>query len=248
MSNAPIFETSLWTRVKAYGVHVYTALGFVCSLLALRSIFASDYRGAYLWLIVAFVIDASDGTLARRFGTKKYAGRIDGRKLDDIVDYLNYTFIPIVLLVHAGWIPEPVWLWASLPLLGSGFAFSNVGAKEEDNGFFLGFPSYWNVFAFYTDVCFRYLGTGVIVGAIVLLSVLSVLPVRFVYPSHAPRWKRLFVAGGLVWFGLVCAVLLQYDPAGGPDPYLVGASLAYPMLYIVLSFYLDIRLPRAKHE
>ena len=35
-------------------------------------------------------------------------------------------------------------------MLASVFGFANVGAKEEKGGFFLGFPSYWNVVAFYT--------------------------------------------------------------------------------------------------
>ncbi len=225
--------------LAAYSVHVYTAAGLACAILATLAILRGDYRWAYAWLVVAFVVDASDGTLARRFQVREWASRVDGRKLDDIVDYLNYTFVPLLLLAHAGWLPPPVWLWVSIPLVASAFAFSNVGAKEEENGFFLGFPSYWNVFVFYSDVCFRYAGTYVVLGFLLFLAVLSVLPVRFVYPSHAPRWKRFFVIAGLVWFVLVCALLFGYSASERPNQILVGASLVYPALYIVLSVYLD---------
>ena len=43
-------------------------------------------------------------------------------------------------------------LW--LPLLASAYGFSQVNAKTPD-GFFLGFPSYWNIIAFYLYVLIR---------------------------------------------------------------------------------------------
>ena len=38
-----------------------------------------------------------------------------------------------------------------MPLLASGYGFSQVNVKTAD-GFFLGFPSYWNIVAYYLYV------------------------------------------------------------------------------------------------
>ena len=92
-------------RLAAYGVHVFTALGVAASAWMMASIAEGDYRTTFLLMVVAVVIDAVDGTLARRFRVKEVCPEIDGRTLDDIVDYLNYTFIPFLLLCHAGWLP-----------------------------------------------------------------------------------------------------------------------------------------------
>ncbi len=146
-------------------------------------------------MIVAVLIDATDGTFARKFRVKDVVPHIDGRKLDDIVDYLNYTFLPLLMVGSADWLPSPTWLWASVPLVASVFAFVHTGAKEETNGFFLGFPSYWNVFAFYTAVWLSGFGQGIVLAIALVLSGLSVLPLRFVYPNRAPRWRALFVGG-----------------------------------------------------
>jgi phosphatidylcholine synthase len=230
--------------VAAYSVHAYTAAGIICALLATLALFKNDHRQTFFWLVVAFLVDASDGTLARLFKTKTLAASIDGRKLDDIVDYVNYTFVPLVLLASTDWLPEPVWLWVSCALLGSIFAFTNTGAKEEDEGFFLGFPSYWNVFVFYTAICFRYYGQGFVLGLLLFLSVLSVLPVRFIYPSHSPRWKKFFVFGGMAWLLSVSIILVQYVTVERIGTALVWGSLTYPLLYLVLSVYLDIQSRR----
>ena len=57
------------------------------------------YRGAFAWMIVAVLIDATDGHFARRFHVKE--GPPPRRrycKLDDIVDYLAYTFLPLWMM------------------------------------------------------------------------------------------------------------------------------------------------------
>lgn len=237
--DAPL-EYSRQQRAVAYGVHIYTATGLLCATLIAREIYLGRYSWAFVWMILAVLIDATDGTLARKFRVKQVVPHIDGRKLDDIVDYLNYTFLPLVLIGWAQWLPRPVWLWVGIPLIASVFAFSNVGAKEEDDGFFLGFPSYWNIFAFYVAVWFQQVGPWFVLGCVLFLSVLSVLPVRFVYPNRPPKWRNFFVGGGVVWLITACAMLYQYHADNQVEPWLTGISLVYPVLYVILSVYLDL--------
>jgi phosphatidylcholine synthase len=219
-------------------VHCYTAMGLVITFVAATCVVAGDLRGAYLALLVGVAIDASDGTLARVADVKRYAAWIDGRKLDDIVDYVNYTFLPILLIWRAGWLPDPAWLWCSFPLVTSALAFAHEGAKEEDLGFFRGFPSYWNIVAFYLDVLIHPAGPWVVTALVLGLSFLSLAPVRFVYPNRPPCWLAFYLGGATAWGGLLLIMLAFYPRIPG---WLIGLSLVYPTLYVVTSFYLDWR-------
>jgi phosphatidylcholine synthase len=241
MSDPALPVYSRRQRLLAYAVHIYTAMGLLCGALIAADIFQQNYRRAFIWMIVAVLIDATDGTFARKFRVKDVVPHIDGRKLDDIVDYLNYTFLPLLMIGSAEWLPAPTWLWASVPLVASVFAFVNTGAKEENNGFFLGFPSYWNVFAFYTAVWLSEFGQGIVLAIALVLSGLSVLPLRFVYPNRAPRWRKLFIGGGLAWLTTIAAILWYYPQRTIPAA-LLGLSAVYPMLYVIASLYLDRRL------
>jgi len=229
-------------KLRALAVHLYTASGLLMAALATRAILDDRFQAALAWLVAACVVDATDGTLARRYRVKKVLPGIDGRRMDDIIDYLTYTFLPLVLMAKAGWLPEPAFLWVSIPMIASVFAFANVGAKEEEGGFFVGFPSYWNALAIYALVGLKDLGSVVLLSVVLALSLLSVLPVRFVYPSLAPRWRGFFLLGGAAW-GILLLLLLFLYPAAPPA--LVLVSLLYPAAYFVLSIYLDVKSRRA---
>jgi phosphatidylcholine synthase len=228
-------------KLLAYAVHIYTAMGLLCGALIAADILQQNYRRAFLWMIVAVLIDATDGTFARKFRVKDVVPHIDGRKLDDIVDYVNYTFLPLLMIGSANWLPSPAWLWVSVPLVASVFAFVHTGAKEETNGFFLGFPSYWNVFAFYTAVWLSEFDRWIVLAIALVLSGLSVLPLRFVYPNRAPKWRKAFVIGALAWLAIIAAILWYYPETPIPAA-LLWISAIYPVLYVVASLYLDRRL------
>jgi phosphatidylcholine synthase len=189
------------------------------------------------------VIDAVDGPLARRWDVKRWAARIQGRTIDDIVDYLTFTFVPLLLVCRMGWLPPPALAYAGVACMASLFGFANAGAKQEADGFFLGFPSYWNIFAFYAGLWAAHHGTGWVAAGCVALSALTVLPVRFIYPNLAPPpWRVPLLAGGLLWIVMLAAMLPSYpDP---PRP-LFWASLVYPVSYLLLSLVLDARTRRA---
>src|SRR5215813_14738631 len=125
------------SQLAAWGVHFYTAFGAVLGFLALDATANSHYGAAFFWLTVATIIDCTDGTLARRVGVKQVLPHFDGAKLDDIVDYLNYVVVPLVLAYHAGLVPQNMWglLIAGVPLLASGYGFCNSEAKTADHFF-----------------------------------------------------------------------------------------------------------------
>src|SRR5438093_2986667 len=140
--------------IFAWLVHLYTALGLVCAAgIAVLIVRGGDrsFRLAFLLMMVATAIDATDGWLARRAHVKELLPGFDGRALDDLIDFHTYASLPLLLLWRAGVLPDG-WVWLLLfPLLASAYGFSQVDAKTDD-GFFLGFPSYWNITAFYLFV------------------------------------------------------------------------------------------------
>ena len=221
--------------MRAWLVHLYTASGIIFALLATLEICkaAPDPRMVFVWLTVAVLIDATDGPLARRFEVKKVLPHISGRTIDDIVDFLTFTFIPLLLVARLEWVPQPVLLFVAPPLIASLLGFANSGAKDEAHGFFLGFPSYWNIVAFYLGIAaangLHWLNAAVLLA----LAALTVMPVGFIYPNLAPRrWKIPILAGAFVWLAIVAAMFPSY-----PDvpAWMLIASLVYPLFYIVVS-------------
>jgi phosphatidylcholine synthase len=231
-------------RARAWAVHVLTASGIAFDLLAVREILAAhpDARRVFAWLLVPVLIDAVDGSLARRWNVKTWAAAVDGRTIDDIVDYLTFTFVPLLLVWRMGWLPAPAPVYVVVALMASLLGFAHREAKQEAEGFFRGFPSYWNVYAFYAGLWAVRHGSTVPAVVLVLLSVLTVMPVRFLYPNLAPSpWRVPLIAGAVAWAVLIVAMLPRYPR---PALWLVWASLVYPAFYVVLSIVLDRRTRR----
>ena len=228
-------------RAKAYAVHLYTASGVVLAFLAAAEIVSPtpDARTVFLLFAGTVLIDASDGPLARAWEVKRFAPDIDGRTIDDIVDYLTYTFLPLLLVWRMGWLPEPGALWVLPALLASLFGFANTGAKDEAGGFFLGFPSYWNVVALYAGILHHLYGPWINAVMLLALAALTLAPIGFLYPNLAPRpWRVPVLAGAMVWLGILFALLPGYPR---PPEWLFWLSLVYPALYTALSIQLRAR-------
>src|SRR5262249_48989278 len=157
----------------------------------------------------------------RAVRVKQVLPLIDGTLLDNVVDYVTYVLVPAYFLIAlhllpAGW-EIPV---ASCPVLASAFGFCRTDAKTTDH-FFTGFPSYWNIVAFYLYA----LGWSPVTNAlwIVGLSAAVFVPVRYVYPSRTVTLRPLTVVLGCVWAATVLWVLANMTTA--PHA-LVVASLA----------------------
>jgi phosphatidylcholine synthase len=234
------------TRARAYVVHLLTASGVVAAFLAVAELLdkAPDERVVFAWLVVAVVIDAVDGPLARAWDVKGLAPDINGRTIDDIVDYLTFTFVPLLLVWRMGWVPFAPGIlgvaWIVPALLASLLGFANVGAKDEAAGYFRGFPSYWNIAAFYAGLAFFGLGeAGLWLNGVVLLALaaLTVSPVRFLYPNLTPRpWKVPVMLGAAAWLAVLLAMLPVYRSVPG---WVVAVSLIYPAFYATLSIVID---------
>jgi phosphatidylcholine synthase len=227
-----------WRWVAAWGVHLLTASGAPAGILAIVAIERGQAALAFWWMGYTLAVDAIDGTLARAVGVKRVLPYYDGTRLDDIVDYFTYAIVPAVFLIHMDVLPAsaavPV---AMCPVVASAYGFCRTDAKTADH-FFTGFPSYWNVVAFYLYG----LGWPPVVNAaiVVLLSIGVFVPIRYVYPSRTPTLRGLTIALGVLWAFLLLYILARLDTQPRS---LVLFSLAYPVYYVVLSLVLHLRRP-----
>ncbi len=227
----------LWA---AWAVHAYTASGVLAGFLSLQAIFLSRPRPAFVWMLVAVLIDATDGVLARAVQVKRVLPWFDGAKLDDIVDYFTYVIVPVVFLYQFQLLPASgTLLFVVAILLASAYGFCQAEAKTHDF-FFTGFPSYWNIVTFYLYAG----GTPIwLNGSVVCILAIGVfIPVRYIYPTRTVRLRLVTNTLGALWVGVVLLLLSQFPH---PQPWLVVASLYYPLYYAALSFYLHFTTPPA---
>lgn len=222
--------------VLAWSVHLYTALGAVLGFQALVAVFDQDYRTAFFLLAGALAIDSSDGALARLVHVKQVLPWFDGELLDNIIDYLCYVVVPAAILVQPGILPPYGGITALLVMVSSAYGFCRTDAKGIIDHYFQGFPSYWNVMAFY----FIALSTSPFVNLIAVLSgvVLVFAPLRWLYPSRMERMRGPTIALGILWAVLGLVVLEQM-----PDHsrLLAWLSLFYPAYYTIGSIVYHLR-------
>src|SRR3954452_15224393 len=236
------FVASARFRLAGMAVHLYTASGTVLAFLMVIAAIDGDAIRA-LWIsLVALVVDGTDGMLARRLRVKETIPSFDGARLDDIVDYISYVFAPVILLWTGEYLPGGLLgrTLAALPLLASSYQFCRVDAKTEDH-FFLGFPSYWNVVAFYVVVVgLSPTTTGIILA---VCSILVFIPVKCLYPSRTKAFRSMNLVTTAIWLAAY-AVLLAQMP--NPNTIVVAISLAYLVYYAILSLYLTFWSPRRR--
>jgi phosphatidylcholine synthase len=222
--------------VNAWLAHAFTASGVVLAFLAAIAVIDHDYRTAFFWLALQILVDSLDGVLARAARVSERIPWFDGAKLDDIIDYLTYVFVP-ALLVWRALLVSPQWTMpvVGAMLLSSAYGFNRDDAKTSDH-FFTGFPSYWNIVVFYLVVAGLPKGVNALILLVLAVSVF--VPIRYLYPSRAPvlRWPTIVL--GLFWGAAMLTMLWQYPLVSRS---LLLASLFFPGYYLGISIWLSLQ-------
>lgn len=225
-------------KLQAWGVHFYTALGLVAAAGMAVCIAKGDAASLNLCIglmIVATLIDSTDGWLARRARVKETLPQIDGRRLDDIIDFQTYTSLPLFFLWKIQILPGAFSWWLLLPLLASVYGFSQSEAKTDDH-YFLGFPSYWNIVAIY--LYWLSPPVGVTLTVIIALSLLTFVPSLYLYTTRGGQFSGVTNVFCLLW-----GVALFLIVAGALDDprVLIYGSLSFPLYYFVLSWWITLQ-------
>ena len=161
-------------------------------LLSIEYAAELDFRASFVAMALAMAIDSSDGALARAVKIRQRVPRFDGALLDNVVDYLTYVVAPAFLMIRAGLLlPGHAGLVVgSAVMLASAYGFCRIDAKTDDH-YFLGFPSYWNLVAFYL-FCLRFpliVNTLIVAGFAAMVFV----PIKYIYPSRTVPLRPLTV-------------------------------------------------------
>ena len=184
-------------KIAAWAVHGFTASGAVLGFLAIISIFNNDLVGAFLWLGLALLIDALDGSLARKIGVTDKTPNIDGSALDLVIDYLNYVIIPALMIYWFQFVPPGWEIYIPAGIVAvSLYTFANINMKTSDY-YFSGWPAIWNILVLY----FYILGTNLWINLIVIiiLYILTFVPIKFVHPLRVKNLRNYTIFATVLW-------------------------------------------------
>lgn len=232
----------------AWIAHAYTAVGLLLAagmaVCVVRGT-AESFRQAFVLMLVACLIDATDGSLARRLRVKQLLPNFDGAKLDDLIDFLTFTSLPLLLIWRGELVPPSMQWVLVVALVASAYGYCQVPAKTTD-GYFVGFPSYWNIVAFYLYVL--PMPSWAAAAVVLVCAALTFVPTYYLYPSRGATLSRLTNFLGGVWVVLLLAVLWGLPAVeAGVDPPTAGqnfnmaiASLFYPAYYLIVSWAITI--------
>jgi phosphatidylcholine synthase len=205
----------------AWAVHGFTTSGIVLGFLALVAVLKYDPVAAFMWLGLALFVDGIDGTLARKARVLEYSPNVDGRTLDNVIDFFTYVAVPALMVYWFNMTPVPdLWFapqtWslisAATIMAVSCYTFANVGMKSDDY-YFVGFPALWNIVVLY----FFILQTGWAANfvTIILLSILTFIPVKFVHPLRVTDWREITVPLTVLWAALSLSLTFALKDRSG---------------------------------
>jgi len=214
-------------QVRAFSVHIFTALGAALALAALIFAVRHNWPAMFVCLGIALIVDGIDGTFARHLRVAELLPRWSGDVLDLVVDYATYVFVPAYAIAAGGLMPEPVAIPAGMIIVVTGALYFADTAMKTDDNYFRGFPTLWNAVAFYLFVL--KLPQVLAAALVLLLAVATFLPFKFLHPMRVRRLRIVNVAAVVVWSALaLIAILSDLDPG----PWVTG-GLVLVAVYLV---------------
>jgi phosphatidylcholine synthase len=220
----------MWPAVL---VHLFTSMGAVCGLMATLAVLAGAWEAVFGWLGLALVIDGVDGALARLAKVERHLARFSGERLDLVIDYLTYVFVPVLALLQAGFLQGYSALFlASLILLSSLYHFSDTESKAEDHSF-VGFPAIWNGVAFYV---FAFaLPQGLTASVVLVCVALTFVPLKWKHPFRTAALRLVTAVALAIWAVAGLSTLLTGFPADGWERAALLLTGAYALALTLLT-------------
>jgi phosphatidylcholine synthase len=217
------------TRLRAFGVHVFTALGGAVALMAMLEAVRAHWAAVFGWLGLALVIDGLDGPLARRLDVGRVLPNWSGDTLDLVVDFLTYVFVPAYIITASGLL-----LPVLAPLIGAAIVMSGAlyfadRRMKTDDHHFRGFPALWNALAFYLFL----LKPPPVTATLVLAAfvALTFVPFHVMHPLRTTRFRKLNIVLIAVWAVLAILAIA----ANFAVPPWIAAGLCAIGVYILFS-------------
>jgi phosphatidylcholine synthase len=216
----------------AFAVHVFTACGAGCALLALIAAVNGHWAAMFVWLGIALCIDGIDGTFARRLQVAELLPRWSGDVLDLVVDILNYVFVPAYALAVSGLLPKPAAVPLGLLIVVTGALYFADRLMKTSDYYFRGFPALWNVAAFYLFILKLEPWAGA--AAIIALAVLTFVPFHVAHPVRIAHWRGVTIAALVAW-ALLAIVAVAQDL--NPPPWIGATLCALAVYFVAIGFF-----------
>jgi phosphatidylcholine synthase len=216
----------------AFAVHVFTACGAACALLALIAAVNSEYPTMFVWLGIALCIDGVDGTFARRLEVAKLLPRWSGDVLDLVVDILNYVFVPAYALADSGLLPRPAAVPLGIVIVVTGALYFADRLMKTSDYYFRGFPALWNIAAFYLFILKPAPWAGA--AAIIALAVLTFVPFHVAHPVRIAHLRPVTTVALVAW-AMLAIVAVGQDL--NPSPWIGAALSALAIYFVVIGFF-----------
>jgi len=177
--------------------------------MAIISIDNGDWSESFLWLILCFVIDSVDGTLARWARVEEVLPDMDGKMIDYVIDFTTYALIPAFFFYKAQMVDDTYMLPALAIMLLSSTLYYGKKDMVADEEYFVGFPVLWNFVVFFQFFVFDNHPLLNFIS-VVVFGVLHFVPLRFAYPSKSRRffWTHFIIS--LIGVGGAIMLLLKY--------------------------------------
>jgi phosphatidylcholine synthase len=211
----------------AFAVHVLTAAGAGLALGALVAAVNGAWETMFLCLGAALIVDGVDGTIARAVKVAELVPRWSGDVLDLVVDFVTYVFVPAYAIAASGLLPAPLALPAGIVIVMTGaIYFADRQMKTEDN-YFRGFPTLWNIAAFYLFVLKP--PPWLAAALVALLAIATFLPFKFVHPVRVAKLRHLSLAALVLWSILAAYALLR---SLDPGPWVAGGLVLIAVYFL----------------
>jgi phosphatidylcholine synthase len=216
-------------RSRAFAVHIFTALGAGLGLLAMLEAVRGHWAAMFGWLGIALLVDALDGPLARRLDVANLLPNWSGDTLDLVVDFTTYVFVPAYAIAASGFLVPHLAPFIGCAIVVSGALYFADRRMKTDDNHFRGFPTLWNVAAFYLFL----LRPQPWIGSLVMLALVAAtfVPIHVMHPVRTERFRRFNLA-----LMVVGAVLAAFSVWRNFDvPVLVTIVLCAIAAYVMLS-------------
>ena len=190
----------------SYLVHLFTITGVLLSFLALVACIEQNLKLVFFYLALALFVDGVDGSLARMVDVKRHTPNINGENLDNIIDYLNYVFVPVFVIYWLDFVPAGMEIITAFIILAvSCYTFANSNIKTSDF-YFSGFPALWNIVILY----FYILNTEPFLNFLIIcsLAILTFIPIKFLHPFRVKKFRLLSLSILFIW--MITTVLILY--------------------------------------
>ena len=233
-------------KIPACLVHIFTGSGIIFSFMALVSVIEGYKLLTFMFLGIALLVDIVDGTLARKYKTKIIFPNIDGKTLDTIIDYINYIFIPCIMIYKFDYLPPDLTIIIPIFIICVSL-YSYVNTKLVDTSFsYIGFPSIWNVILLYLEILS--FNQWINLFIILLFILLKFVPFRVIHPMRNVAFKKtniFFLFGTLLTSSILLMSKLEIKFINDFYFYFLILWLmfnSYFILFVIFSNLLSSRL------